>query len=50
MPNVTYGQYLNTDLMPGKLKKYTAKEAFQQLIPNKYGGQQKGWLDKYNNF
>jgi hypothetical protein len=46
MPNVTYGQYLNTDFMPGKVKKYTAKEAFQQLTPNKYGGQQRGWLDE----
>jgi len=26
---------------------YTGKQAFQQLTPNKYGGQQKGWLDDY---
>lgn len=38
MPNVMYGHYLDTDLMPGKTKPYTAIQALQSLNPNKYGG------------
>lgn len=39
IPNVTYGQWLEHDLMPNKTIPYTGKYAFQQLTPNKFGGE-----------
>ena len=41
--NVPY--LLDTDFIPENLKNYSGKEAFQQLKPNKKGGQVNNWLD-----
>ena len=40
IPDIVGKQYMKT------AKPFKTKEAFQRLSPNKYGGSQKGWLDK----